>query len=164
MQADAPARPPAPAARRDAYLTAIVVGAALLFAGNIWPGWQSLPFLTSATSQVLWLANLSLAAGVAANVVWLAYDPPWLRLTGDLVRAGTGGAAAIRVWQVFPFSFHAVVWPMAVRVLLALVITVSGAGIVVQLVFLARRAYGRLIGGRRARRQAVRQPIRDLRP
>lgn len=140
MQADAPARSPAPAGRRDAYLTAIVVGAALLFAANIWPGWRSLPFLTSDTSRVLWLVNLSLAAGVAANLVCLAYDPPWLRLAGDLVRAGTGVAVAIRMWQVFPFGFHAVFWPMAVRVLLAVIITVSSAGIVIQFVLLARRA------------------------
>jgi hypothetical protein len=147
MQADTPARPPAPAARRDAYLTAITMGAALLFALNIWPGWQILPFLTSDTSRVLWLVNLSLAAGLAANVVYLAYDPPWFRLLGELVRAGTGVAAAVRLWQVFPFDFHAAVWSVAVRVLLAMVIVVSGTGIVVQLVWLARPMSGRAAHG-----------------
>jgi hypothetical protein len=37
-----------------------------------------LPFLTSAITHVLGLVNLSLAAGLAVNLVYLAYDPPWL--------------------------------------------------------------------------------------
>jgi hypothetical protein len=147
MQVDAPARAPAPPDRRGAYLTAIVAGAGMLFALNIWPGWQILPFLTSGTTQVLWLVNLSLAAGVAANVVYLAYDPPWLRLTGELVRAGTGVAAAVRLWQVFPFGFHAVAWSVAIRVLLVMIITVSGAGIIVQLVSLPRQSGGHAARG-----------------
>ena len=35
-----------------------------------------MPFLTLDMRQVLWLVNLSLAAGIAANVVYAAYDPP----------------------------------------------------------------------------------------
>lgn len=147
MQVDVPAQAPAPAARRDAYLTTIVVGAGVLFALNIWPGWPILPFLTRDTSQALWLVNLSLAAGVAANIVYLAYDPPWLRLTGELVRAGAGVAAAVRLWQVFPFGFHTAAWSVAVRVLLAMIIAVSGAGIIVQLVSLARNLGGHAAHG-----------------
>jgi hypothetical protein len=147
MQVEAPARAPVPAARKDAYLTAIVVGAGMLFALNIWPGWHWVPFLTSDTTQVLWLVNLSLAAGLAANLVYLAYDPPWMRLTGELVRAGTGVAAAIRIWQVFPFGFHTAAWSVAVRVLLVMIITVSGAGIIVQLVSLARQSGGHAAHG-----------------
>ena len=57
---------PAPG-RRAGYLVAIVVNAALLFILNGQPGWQALPFLTSATSQVLGLVNLSLAVGLAVS-------------------------------------------------------------------------------------------------
>ena len=60
--------------------------------------------IVTTTGQVLWLVNLSLAAGIAANVVYLAYDPPWVRSLGDLVTTGIGLAAAIRIWQVFPFA------------------------------------------------------------
>ena len=149
MPPAAPARRPSTAARRGGYAAAIIVGAALLFVLNGWPGWQALPFLTSDTTQVLWLVNLSLAAGLAANVVYLAYDPPWLRLLGDLVRAGAGVAAAVRVWQVFPFGFHgsAAAWSVVVRVLLVMVIAVSSVGIVVQLVSLARQLSGRAAHG-----------------
>ena len=43
------------------------------------------PFLTSDTGQVLWLVSLWLAAGVTADVAYLAYDPLLLNSLGDLV-------------------------------------------------------------------------------
>ena len=68
-----------PTGRRAGYVAAVVVNAALLFVLNVQPGWQALPFLTSATDHVLGLVNLSLAAGLAANLVYLAHDPPWVK-------------------------------------------------------------------------------------
>jgi len=138
----APVRRPRPAARRVGYLVVIVVNAALLFVLNGQPGWQALPFLTSATSQVLGLVNLSLAVGLGVNLVYLAYDPPWLKSVGDLLIAGIGLAVAIRLWQVFPFAFHGSwAWcATAVRVLLIVGIAGCGISIVVQAVSLGRLA------------------------
>jgi hypothetical protein len=90
---------------------------ALLVILNGSPGWQAIPFLTSDTTQVLWLVNLCLAAGIAANLVYLAYDPPWLKSLGDLATTGIGLATAIRIWQVFPFDLSSG-WSTAVRTLL----------------------------------------------
>ena len=136
------ARRPSAAARRVGYLVGVVVSAALLFVLNAQPGWQALPFLTSDTSQVMGLVNLSLAVSLAVNVVYLFYDPPWLKSLGDLITCGIGLAVAIRIWQVFPFVFHgsSAWWSTAVRVLLILVIVGSAISIVVQAVSLARRA------------------------
>ena len=129
-------RPPA-GTRRVGYSVAIAFNAALLFVLNGWPGWQAIPFLTSDTVQVLWLVNLSLAAGIAANAVYLAYDPPWVKSLGDLATTGIALATAIRIWQVFPFSLSSG-WPAAVRVLLVVVIVGSCIALVVQIVSLAR--------------------------
>ena len=96
-----------------------------------------MPFLTSDTGQVLWLVNLSLAAGIAANAAYLAYDPPWLKSLGDLATTGIGLAAAIRVWQVFPFDLSSG-WSTAVRVLLVIAIAGSCIALLVQIVTLAR--------------------------
>jgi len=136
------ARRPSAAARRVGYLVGVVVSAALLFVLNAQPGWQALPFLTSDTSQVIGLVNLSLAVSLAVNVVYLFYDPPWLKSLGDLITCGIGLAVAIRIWQVFPFVFHgsSAWWSTAVRVLLILVIVGSAISIVVQAVSLAHRA------------------------
>ena len=136
------ARRPSAAARRVGYLVGIVVSAALLFILNGQPGWQALPFLTSDTSQVIGLVNLSLAVSLAVNVVYLFYDPPWLKSLGDLIPSGIGLAVAIRIWQVFPFTFQgsAAWWSTAVRILLILVVAGSATSVVVQAVSLARRA------------------------
>jgi hypothetical protein len=127
--------------RRAGYGIAIGLSVALLVVLNAWPGWQAIPFLTSATSQVLWLVNLSLAAGIAANVVYPAYDRPWVKSFGDLATTGIGLAAAIRIWQVFPFALPSG-WAIVVRVLLVVAITGSCIALVAQLVSLARRLTG----------------------
>jgi hypothetical protein len=131
------ARRPSAGARRAGYGFAIVFSTTLLVVLNASPGWQAIPFLTSDTAQVLWLANLCLAAGIAANLVYLAYDPPWLRSLGDLATTGIGLATAIRIWQVFPFDLSSG-WSAAVRVLLAVIIAGSCIALVVQFVTLAR--------------------------
>ena len=132
-----PARRPSAGARRAGYCIAIAFSAALLIVLNGQPGWQAMPFLTSDAGQVLWLVNLSLAAGIAANVVYLAYDSPWVRSLGDLVTTGIGLAAAIRIWQVFPLALSSG-WSIAVRVLLVVAIAGSCIALVVQIVSLAR--------------------------
>jgi len=75
-------------------------------------------------------------------VVYLFYDPPWLKSPGDPVTSGIGIAVAVRIWQVLPFIFHgsSAWWSTAVRVLLILVVAGSAIAIVVQAVSLARRA------------------------
>jgi hypothetical protein len=125
----APAGRPRPAGRRAGYLVAVVVNAALLFVLNGQPGWQAVPFLTSATTQVLGLVNLSLAVGLAINLLYLAYDPPWLKSLGDLLTAAIGLAVAIRLWQVFPFAFHGSWAWCATTVRILLIVAIAGCGI-----------------------------------
>ncbi len=131
------ARRPSAGARRVGYGLAIVFSSTLLIVLNASPGWQAIPFLTSDTGQVLWLVNLCLAAGIAANLVYLAYDPPWLRSLGDLATTGIGLVTAIRIWQVFPFDLSSG-WSAAVRALLVVAIAGSCVALVVQIVTLAR--------------------------
>jgi hypothetical protein len=124
-------------ARRAGYSLAVVFSAAMLVVLNAAPGWQAIPFLTSDTAQVLGLVNLSIAAGIAANVTYLVYDPPWLKSLGDLVTTGIGLAAAIRVWQVFPFDLSAG-WSAGVRALLVVAIAGSCIALLAQIITLAR--------------------------
>lgn len=145
-----PARRPSAGARRAGYGLAIVFSTALLIVLNGSPGWEAISFLTNDTTQVLWLVNLSLAAGIATSLVYLAYDPPWLKALGDLATTGIGLAAAIRVWQVFPFDLSSG-WAAAVRVLLVIAIAGSCIALVVQIVTLARWLTGRAPHGGRMR-------------
>ena len=145
-----PARRPSAGARRAGYGLAIVFSTALLVILNGSPGWQAIPFPTSDTAQVLWLVNLSLAAGIAATFVYRAYDPPWRKALGDLATPGIGLAAAIGIWQVFPFDLSSG-WSTAVRVLLIVVIAGSCVALAVQIVALARWLTGHISHGGRMR-------------
>jgi hypothetical protein len=141
MTLTSPTRRPSVAVRRAGYVVAILVNTALLYVVNVWPGWQTLSFLTEDTRQVLGLVNLSMVAGLVANVVFLAHDAPWLKALGDLVTTGIGLAALIRVWQVFPFDFRgsSFDWALLARFVLAVAIVGSAIGMVVQFVSLLRR-------------------------
>jgi hypothetical protein len=111
---------------------------------NVWPGWESVPFLTSDTTEVLGLVNASLFAGIVANLAYLVDDAPWLVALGGVVTTGIGLAALIRIIQVFPVDFSD--WDFdgtaLVRVLLILAIVGSAIGIVVQLTALVRSLAG----------------------
>ena len=144
MTITAPAHRPSVAARRAGYAIAFAINAALLFAINVEPGWQVLPFLTDSTTEVLGLVNLSLAAGLAVNAAYFAHDAAWLKSLGDLVTAGIGLAVAIRIWQVFPFEFHGSFdWALLVRILLVLAMAGTGIAIAVSVISLVRLGAGR---------------------
>src|SRR5947209_7393455 len=105
-------RPPA-AARRTGYMVAAAVNTVLLFLVNVSPGWEAVPFLTGKMTLVLGLVNLSMAAGVIANILFALYDPRWFKALGDLLTTGFGLVALVRMLQVFPFDFggSSVDWP-----------------------------------------------------
>ena len=90
------------------------------------------------------VVNVALAVSLAVNVVYLAYDARWLRALGDLATTAVGLAAALAIWQVFPFAFHgsAAVWSVVLRVLVMIAIVGSCIAIVVDVVRLARAATG----------------------
>lgn len=145
-----PTRRPSVATRRVGYVVTVVCDATLLYLINVWPGWKAVSFLTEDTHQVLGLVNLSLAAGLVANLVYLAQDAPLLKALGDLVTTGIGLAVLARIWQVFPFDFTgwSVDWSWLVRVVLGVGIVGSLIGIAVQVASLLRQAAN---GGARPR-------------
>lgn len=98
---------PRVASRRVGYVVAVGVNALLLYLLNRSPGWQSVPFLTDAMSRVIGVVNLSITAGLVANLVYIVRDPTWLKALGDLATTCAGVLAMLRIWQVWPFDFPA---------------------------------------------------------
>jgi hypothetical protein len=105
---------PSVATRRVGYAVTVVCGATLLYLVNVWPGGQVLSFLTADTRQVLDLVNLSLVAGLVANLVYLDGDAPVAKSPGELVTTGIGLAVLVRIWQVFPFDLARLVGGLVV--------------------------------------------------
>lgn len=132
------------AARRTGYAIAIVVNAMVLFAANVWPGWEAVPFLTSDAALVMGLVNASLIVSLVVNVVYLFRDPRWVRALGDLLTTSVGLAAMVRIWQVSPFDFgdSEFEWIRVVQILLFVGIVGSVIGIVTAIVSLVRSGRG----------------------
>jgi hypothetical protein len=133
-----PTRRPSTAARRFGHVVAVVVNAAMLYVVNVWPGWDSLWFLTGDTTQVLGLVNASIVVGVVANAVYIVHDVGRLRSFGDLVTTSIGLAAMVVIWQVFPFDFGETGfdWELVVRIVLGVGIIGSAIAIITHLVSL----------------------------
>jgi len=134
-------RPPQSAvARRGGNVVAILINGALLYLLNAHPGWRAVPFLTPATTQVIGLVNLTLAAGIVANLVYFVAQPRWLRAIGDLTTLTISLITTVRIWSVFPFAFHGSMafWSDVVRVLLVIGIVGASIGIVYSAVTLLR--------------------------
>jgi hypothetical protein len=119
--------------RRFGYAIAVLFNAAVIWLVNVWPGWESLSFLTEETPQVLVLVNVSLVVSAVVNVVYFGYDPPWVVALGAMLTTGLGLAALIRIWQVFPFDFGGTFdWAAVARVLLVVGMAGSVIGLLVQ--------------------------------
>lgn len=141
----APRRRRGSASRRLGYAIGIGVNAALLYAGNVWPGWWVLPFLTEDAGQVIGIVNLSLITGMVANFACLLLDRPWMKALADLATLGIGLLVLVQLWQVFPFDFrgYSLDWALIARVVLVAAMAGSAIGIIVQIVDLVRGLPGR---------------------
>jgi len=136
---------PTAAARRLGYGVGAVVNVALLYAVNIWPGWEVVPFLTAETTSVLVLVNLSIISNLTANAVYLVYDAAWLKSLGTVLTTTVGMITLVRIWQVFPFDFgdSSFNWQLVTRILLIIGIVGSDIGIIVAFIAFVKNVVAR---------------------
>ena len=89
---------------------------------------------------MLGLVNASLIVTIAANVCYLAADPPWLKALGGLLTSAVGMLALVRIWRVFPLEFDdgSIDWTLITRILLVLSVVGSAIGVVIGAVGLIR--------------------------
>lgn len=139
--------PPQPG-RRIGYVVAAVMNGALLYVVNNLLAWDLLPFLTDGFSRVLWILNLSLLASLLANVMWIWFDPVWLKATAQIALNAISLAVTVRLWNVFPFDFssYSFDWETVARVVLVIGGVGLSIGILVEVVNLVRWA-GRSVTG-----------------
>jgi hypothetical protein len=128
---------PAVGTRRVGYVVAVLVNATVLYAVNVWPGWQGLPFLTEDMSLVLGLVNASIVVSIVANAVYVVADPRWLKALGDILTTAVGIAALLRMWQVFPFDFSGTSFDWALAVRVAMGVAIGGSAIAVVVAFVS---------------------------
>ncbi len=136
--------PPKPrqsvAARRFGYAVSVLVNVAVILLIYVWPGWRVLPFLTDEATPLIALVVLSILVSIAVNLIWIAYDPLWLRSLGDLVTTIVGIVVLSRFLAVFPFDFAAdSPWELVVRIFLIVGLVGSCIGVTVHLVTFFQR-------------------------
>ena len=150
MAVTAPARRSSAGARRTGYAVAVAFNVAVPYLVFVRPGWQAVPFLTDDTRRLLGLVAVSMVAGVAANLVYLARDPPVVKASGDLLTTGIALVVLAGIWRVFPFDFagYAFDWAVLVRVVLVVAIVGTTVGLLAQLGILVRALNGRHQGAR----------------
>ena len=128
---------PAVGDRRVGYVVAVLVNAAVLYAVNVWPGWQALPFLTQDMRLVLGLVNASMLVSIVANMAYFAADPRWLKALWDIATTAVGIAALVRMWQVFPFDFSGSSFDWALVVRVAMGVAIGGSAIALVVAFVS---------------------------
>jgi hypothetical protein len=73
--------------RRVGYVLGIVVNLVLLYLANVWPGWRAIPFVTEEAAQLIGIVNLSLWAGIVANLIYIGSDRRWVKALGTSSRS-----------------------------------------------------------------------------
>jgi hypothetical protein len=127
-------------ARVVGYLVAVAINAGLIWVITAVPGWRSLPLLSEEFSRVLGIVTLSLMIAVAINLLFVAYDPPWVKRLGDAVTTGVTVVVLLQLVTVFPFDFGSRwgAWEAPFRVFLLVGCVGALIGVISNLVLLAR--------------------------
>lgn len=130
--------------RRAGYVLAVLINLALLFVVNIWPGWESVPFLTADAAALVVLVNVSLIVSAVTNLVYVAADPAWLKALGDLLTTAIALAVMIGALRIFPFDFggSSIDWDLWARVILWFLTAVLVIAVIAQAIALVRAVVG----------------------
>lgn len=129
---------PSRASRRFGYLVAVAVNLILLGLVYVRPGWRAVGFLTEdATVVVAWFAASALV-GIVINLIWVLYDPLWLRSLGDAVTAALGVVVLGYALAIFPFDVQpGSAWDPWLRVGLVVALVLTAVGVLANLVMVA---------------------------
>lgn len=98
--------------KRVGYAVAIGVNVLLLVVVNSILGWGWFPWLTPEFGDVLPVLNLALAFNIVMNLVFMAYDEPWLKAITQIVTNVLAIVVLARIWQVYPFDFSGYDFPV----------------------------------------------------
>jgi hypothetical protein len=115
------------------------VNSVLIYLVNVAPGWESVPFLSAGTAQVVPLFNAALAVGIAGNSVNIVVDRRWMRAVTEIFSSCVSFVFIVATWRVFPFTFDAALtdWTLVTRVVLVFAAVGCVISVIVQFVALA---------------------------
>ena len=138
---------------RVSYLVGLAVYGGLLILIDVRPGWESLPFLTSAAEPIFGLLSLALIVSLIAQAAYVVDDSPRLRAIVTYVVSLIYLAVLGQAWNTFPFDFSFLGdgqvddgWSSATRMVIA--------GLFAWMFYRAVKSTVRIVQGRRPPRLA----------
>lgn len=127
-----------PGARRLGYLIAIVVNVILLYLFNYWvPAQDFRVLLEDKYFQILPVLNFSIWLTIGINILQLAVDPFWLRVSLKTVQNAVGIYFMYLLFVVFPFDLTPMLggaWNIYFRYIFLLAAIATLIGTVIELV------------------------------
>lgn len=115
------------------YIVSIIILVILLYIFEHLYEW-GVPFLTEEYNDLLWYIRLSFYASIAMNVVFLMYDPKWLKHLLQAAANVFGALSVIMFYVIFPFDFHADQVSKIVRIILLVIMIIMLLSIVIELI------------------------------
>jgi putative flippase GtrA len=90
--------------RRIDYVAAIIVNLALLYAAHELPTWH-IPYVTEKYAECLWAIDLSFAANIIANCIYLFHDKEKTKGIGRIILNLIGLNFIYTFYTIYPFDF-----------------------------------------------------------
>ena len=122
---------------RVGYAFAIFFLVVFLIIVNNLLNWH-LPFISQVLTQdfekCLWAINLSLAATIFGNFVFMFYDPKWFRHMMQVIFGGFSLISTFVFFSIFPLNLPSPLFEQLVRWALIIAIAATAISIIVELV------------------------------
>ena len=107
------------------FVVAIIANIILLYIVNNLLSWN-LGFIASSFQDVLWIFNISIAATIIGNILFLIYHPGWFRSIIQIILNILGFIVVYYLYTVFPFILNNgwVVFAVKFALIVAMVVLV----------------------------------------
>jgi hypothetical protein len=124
---------PGPGARKVGYIAAIIALFIIIYILRHLREW-GLTFLTEDFDKCLFYIELSIYVTMAANVLFIIYDPRWFKHLLQVVTGVAGAVALIMLYVIFPFDFSPENWDKWGKIILLILFGFTIIGIIADLV------------------------------
>lgn len=107
------------------FVVAIIANIIFLYIVNNLLSWN-LSFIAPSFQDVLWIFNISIAATIIGNILFLIYHPGWFRSIIQIILNILGFAVVYYLYTVFPFILNNgwVVFAVKFALIVAMVVLV----------------------------------------
>jgi len=120
------------------FIVAIIANLIFLYIVNNLLSWN-LSFIAPSFQDVLWIFNISIAATIIGNIIFLIYHPTWFRSIIRIILNILGFLVIYYLYTVFPFVFSNYLFTFSIKFALIVAMVVMVIATIVEMVKLILR-------------------------